>query len=237
MRGLPRVRSVHRQHDQVRQLVRRNQRRCGAPTTAAEVAAFRADIETTGAAWTGGFDKATKMDECAAQICYSCYCKKHTEDDFCKTHNDYEAERVLILIGAICVSATANLIIKEMAIRLSFFERPHSMTARELGISEKMTVALMVNMCLLPLLMTTQLAIPSWPGKFDDTSSGWYNDFGNTLVQIALINSISFPFTLLSPVIIWRLLVYFLTPGVKSQRQLNELWTPPPFCSPSATVR
>merc|ERR1719409_1987922 len=62
----------------------------GAPTTAAEVAAFRAGIETAGAAWTGGFDKATKMDECAAQICYSCYCKKHTEDDFCKTHNDYE---------------------------------------------------------------------------------------------------------------------------------------------------
>ena len=120
-------------------------------------------------------------------------------------------------------------IIKELAIRLSFFERPHSTTARELGIAEKMTVALMVNMCLLPLLMTTQLAIPSWPGKFDDTSSGWFNDFGNTLVQIALINSISFPFTLLSPVIIWRLLVHFLTPSVKSQRQLNELWTPPPF--------
>lgn len=201
----------------------------GAPTTAAEVATFRAGIETAGAAWTGGFDQATHMDECAAQICYSCYCKKNTADEFCKEHNENEAERTLILIGAICVSATANLIIKELAIRLSFFERPHSTTARELGIAEKMTVALMVNMCLLPLLMTTQLAIPSWPGKFDDTSSGWYNDFGNTLVQIALINSISFPFTLLSPVIIWRMLVYFLTPSVKSQRQLNELWTPPPF--------
>jgi hypothetical protein len=199
----------------------------GAPTDAAGVTAFR--DETAGAVWTGGFDDTTHIDECAAQICYSCYCKKNTEEDFCKTYNENEVEFNLIIVGAICVSATANLIIKELAIRLSFFERPHSTTARELGIAEKMTVALMVNMCLLPLLMTTQLAIPSWPGKFDDTSSGWFNDFGNTLVQIALINSISFPFTLLSPVIIWRLLVHFLTPSVKSQRQLNELWTPPPF--------
>ena len=48
-------------------------------------------------------------------------------------------------------------------------------------------------------------------------------------MEIAFLNAVSFPFTLLSPVVLWKLQVWFFTNKVKSQRELNELMTPPPF--------
>ena len=66
-------------------------------------------------------------------------------------------------------------------------------------------------------------------GDHKGVGGPWYGEFSKKFMEIAFLNAVSFPFTLLSPVVLWKLQVWFFTNKVKSQRELNELMTLPPF--------
>jgi len=201
-------------------------------------AAFRASFPD------GGLDPSSQVDECAAFVCYACYCgdrgySKYSNDSdglgsFCEKYWTDQINRWLVVIAAVLVSTTMNIILKELCIWLAWFEHPQSLTARELSTASYMIVALVVNMALLPLFMTadiSELSSLPWLFKGDhyDVAGPWYGEFSKKFAEIAIINAVSFPFTLLSPVILWRLKLWFFVNKVKSQRELNELTTPPPF--------
>ena len=201
-------------------------------------AAFRASFPV------GGLDPSSQVDECAAFVCYACYCgdrgySKYSNDSdglgsFCEKYWTDQINRWLVVIAAVLVSTTMNIILKELCIWLAWFEHPQSLTARELSTASYMIVALVVNMALLPLFMTadiSELSSLPWLFKGDhyDVAGPWYGEFSKKFAEIAIINAVSFPFTLLSPVILWRLKLWFFVNKVKSQRELNELTTPPPF--------
>jgi hypothetical protein len=117
---------------------------------------------------------------------------------------------------------------------MAMWEHPQSLTKKELAIASYMILALVVNMAFLPLFMASEIpelkSIPFlFKGGHPDMGGYWYTDFSNKFAQIVILNAGSFPFTLLTPVVIWRLNRWYFTPKVKSQRELNELMTPPPF--------
>lgn len=211
---------------------------------ASAAAAFRASASDSTSSWSGGIFPDSNVDECAAHVCHHCYCKEKGfsayNDDvdglgaFCKEYWDDQLLSVVYLGIAVAVSTVMNLILKELCNQLAYWEHPQSLTKKELAIASYMIAALVVNMAFLPLFMAAQIdalaAIPFlFKGGHADMSGYWYSDFSNKFAQIVILNALSFPFTLLTPVVIWRLNRWYFTDKVKSQRELNELTTPPPF--------
>lgn len=210
-----------------------------------EATAFRsAYTNGTSTAWAGGIVTTSNMDECAAHVCYHCYCKEkgfsaYYDDtdglgDFCKEFWDDQTYGIVYLAVAVGVSTVMNLILKELCNFMAMWEHPQSLTKKELAIASYMILALVVNMAFLPLFMASEIpelkSIPFlFKGGHPDMGGYWYTDFSNKFAQIVILNAGSFPFTLLTPVVIWRLNRWYFTPKVKSQRELNELMTPPPF--------
>ena len=210
---------------------------------AGAAAAFRASVAAN-EAWSGGIFPDSNADECAAHVCHHCYCKKkgfaaYNDDadglgSFCKEYWDDQILGVVYLGIAVAVSTVMNLILKELCNQLAYWEHPQSLTKKELAIASYMIIALVVNMAFLPLFMAAQIdALAGIPflfkGGHPDMTGYWYSDFSNKFAQIVILNAGSFPFTLLTPVVIWRLNRWYFTDKVKSQRELNELTTPPPF--------
>jgi|TARA_B110000967_G_scaffold71004_1_gene73507 hypothetical protein len=216
-----------------------------ATENATAAAVFRLEYTAgTATAWAGGLVTNSNVDECAAHVCYTCYCKgkgfgayyesKDGLQDFCKQYWDNQTLGVVYLTLAVSVSMIMNLILKELCNFLAMWEHPHSLTKKELAIASYMIVALVVNMAFLPLFMAAQIqklsGVPFlFKGGHPDMTGYWYTDFSNKFAQIVILNAGSFPFTLLTPVVLWRINVWLNTPKVKSQRELNELMTPPPF--------
>lgn len=194
--------------------------------------------------WTGGFNRESNVDECAAHACYGCYCSqrgyyKHVKDEdglgyFCKEYWSNETLRQLLWGFGIAVASSMNLIIKLVIIWLTRMERCHSLTYQELSISWKMMVALVLNTALLPIFMGSDIQdlrlVPFlFKGEYRDTTSEWYADIGNTIMQVAIINAFVFPMACISKIWLWQLMAKFFTPRVKTQRQLNLLYRPPTF--------
>jgi hypothetical protein len=209
-------------------------------TAAAALHASSADDE----AYAGGVLATSHAAECAAHICHHCYCEKkgfdaYSNDDdglgsFCKEYWDDQFVGVAYLGVTVGVSTVMNLILKELCNQLAYWEHPQSLTQKELAIASYMIIALVVNMAFLPLFMAAQIDALSpvpflFKGGHPDMTGAWYTDFSNKFAQIVILNAGSFPFTLLTPVVIWRLKRWYFTEKVKSQRELNELMTPPPF--------
>lgn len=196
------------------------------------------------AAWGGGFDPSSQIDECAAHVCYGCYCRKKGYWDyqkdadglgsFCEEYWSNEMLRQAMWIGGILVSSGMNIIIKLASIVLSELEHAHSLTFQEVSISWKMMLALVINTSLLPLFMGASIHelrfVPFlFEGDYPDVTSEWYAEFGNGFVQVAFINALAFPLSCIGKVWEWQLRIKFFTPRVKTQRQLNQLYRPPKF--------
>ena len=218
--------------------------------TSSNAAAFRA-AHSVGTMWDGGFDTSSNVDECAAHVCYNCYCGEmvgysanilrlfdNSDKDglgsFCKAYRDDQINKALVMAAAVLVSMTMNLILKELCNQLAWYEHSHSLTQRELSIASYLVVSLVINMALLPLFVMANISelrdLPwLFEGDHKDVGGPWYGEFSKKFMEIAFLNAVSFPFTLLSPVVLWKLQVWFFTNKVKSQRELNELMTPPPF--------
>ena len=211
--------------------------------SSSNAAAFRA-AHAVGTTWDGGFETSSNVDECAAHVCYNCYCAEmgyyaYSSDEdglgsFCKAYWDDLINKGLVMATAVLVSMTMNIILKELCNQLAWYEHPQSLTQREMAIASYMVVSLVINMALLPLFVVANIsefsALPwLFKGDHKDVAGPWYGEFSKKFMEIAFLNAVSFPFTLLSPVVLWKLQVWFFTNKVKSQRELNELMTPPPF--------
>ena len=197
-----------------------------------------------GGVWNGGFDSASEVDECAAHACYGCYCKKrgyfnYRNDvdglgSFCDEFWSNEVLAQVFWIGGVMVSSGMNIVIKLASIMLSKMERPHSITFQEVSISWKMMLALVINTALVPLMIGADIPqmrlLPFlFKGDYPGVTSEWYAEVGNGLVQVAFINAFAFPLSCLGKVWRWQIRNWFLTPRVKTQRQLNQLYRPPKF--------
>lgn len=207
------------------------------------VAAFR-DAQDRSSAYLGGFLPDSLADECAAHLCYSCYCEskgnaawRNDEDGVGAMCGEYWRQRLArdtFLVSAAIVSALMNILIKVLAKLFSHLERPHSFTTYEASISWKITVAITINVVILPLCVAADVnslrRVPYlFQGDYADLTAEWYEDVGNEFSQLALINSIMFPISCANEVVKWRAARHFREKLVNTQRQLDELYHPPPF--------
>ena len=209
---------------------------------ASAAAAFRASVAAN-EAWSGGIFPDSNADECAAHVCHPATARRRGfaayNDDadglgsFCKEYWDDQ------ILGW-CTWASPwrcrvmNLILKELCNQLAYWEHPQSLTKKELAIASYMIIALVVNMAFLPLFMAAQIdtlaGIPFlFKGGHPDMTGIGTRTSPASSRRSWILNAGSFPFTLLTPVVIWRLNRWYFTDKVKSQRELNELTTPPPF--------
>lgn len=212
---------------------------------ASVVAAFRASTAAgSRKLWDGGFDPISNVDECAAHVCYGCYCSEkgywdydNNADglgDFCKEYWDNEILRQIILAFGIMVSSAMNIVLKELNVVLSKMEHDHSHTKQEFSIAARMMVSLTINSALLPMLMAADITelrrVPFlFKGDFSEVNAQWYSEVGNLVVQVAAVNAVTFPLSCLSKVWLWKLKIYFFSPYIRTQQQLNQLYRPPRF--------
>ena len=66
-------------------------------------------------------------------------------------------------------------------------------------------------------------------GEHKDFSGWWYSEFATKFQQVAFINAFSLPFSMASKVIVFELKRRLLAGTASTQRQLDELYKPPPY--------
>lgn len=251
--------------------------------------------------YLGGFEADTLADECAAHLCYACYCDTtfvaekqgggdkakygynadpkncrrklqghdgdndgpggpcggggggrdgpdgggggggpdffgdaNLEADIC---HEYDVDKNRSLASTIIlaiVTSLMNNVIKTFAKVLSKFERAHSYSEMEKAVSSKLVVTLVINMVILPLLLSAKVGVLKWvpflfEGDHRDFNRTWYEDFCNKFSQVAMVNSIMFPATSILPAVVWRVKRAVLGRYSKTQQQLNDVYKPPAY--------
>ena len=156
------------------------------------------------------------------------------EDDICSEYDRDQFKSQYLSIVIVTTTALMNNIIQFMAKALSEFERPHSFSALERSISSKLSVSLVVNMVIFPLLLSASIKdlqnIPlMFDGDHEDINRTWYQDFCNKFSQVAMVNSISFPATAIIPVVVYFFKRKITAGWAKTQLQLNETYRPPVY--------
>ena len=214
--------------------------------SAAAVESFRSAAQAgeDSGTYHGGFLTGTNADECAAHLCYACYCEakghkafRYDEDginSFCKEYWFMKLSGDTLLAIAVIVSALMNILIKVLSKVFSQLERHHSFTDREKAVSNKLTAALTINMVLLTLALSADVSSLSgipflFKGSFADVTRHWYEEFANRFCQVALINAIMFPISCANPILKWRGSLFLREKFVNTQRQLNQLYIPPEY--------
>lgn len=214
--------------------------------SAADVESFRSAAQAgkDSGLYHGGFLTGTNVDECAAHLCYACYCEakghravRFDEDglqEFCEEYWFMKLSRDTLMAIAVLVSASMNILIKVLSRVFSQLERHHSFTDQEKAVSNKLTAALAVNMVLLTLALSADVSSLSgipflFKGSFADMTRHWYEEFANRFCQVALLNAIMFPISCANPILKWRGTLFLREKFVNTQRQLNQLYIPPEY--------
>ena len=209
-----------------------------APTpTALENAIVAQEAKTVADPNPVGMDPNSLVDECAAAVCMACYCSDYVaesdNDTYCMKYSMDNIMRALFGGVATVIAAVLNVLVKTLSIWLSEKEHHHSYTDFEKSVTWKIMSVMMLIMVLLPLFMTANIPAASlgflFNGEHKDFSPWWYSEFATKFQQVAFINAFSLPFSMASKVIVFELKRRFLAGGVKTQTQLDELYTPPPY--------
>ena len=207
-----------------------------APTsTALENAIVAQEAKTVADPNPVGMDPNSLVDECAAAVCMACYCSDYVaesdDDTYCMKYSMDNIMRALFGGVATVIAAVLNVLVKTLSIWLSEKEHHHSYTDFEKSVTWKIMSVMMLIMVLLPLFMTANIPAASlgflFNGEHKDFSPWWYSEFATKFQQVAFINAFSLPFSMASKVIVFELKRRFLAGGVKTQTQLDELYTPP----------
>ena len=196
--------------------------------------------------WAGGYDPATQADECAAQVCYSCYCagmgllEYQKDNDFYDLEpycDDYWWNQLLfagLLAGVLVVMAASNVILRQVAIALGSFECWHTVTERDSAIANRLWIALLLNTAVVPVMTYAYIAelkdVPFFfEGEIRDFNVSWYDAVAAAIVTSAMINAFVFPlfhffeaqfYYLRTKCCMWR---------ARTQAEMDELALAPPF--------
>ena len=185
-----------------------------------------------------GFDSTTIVDECAAAVCMTCYCSEHSEEagneSFCRKYSMDNITRIALGAFATIIAAVLNVLVKTLSIFLSEIEHHHSYTDFEKSVTWKIVIVMLLIMVLLPLFMAANIPDISslgflFNGEHKDFSGWWYSEFATKFQQVAFINAFSLPFSMASKVIVFELKRRLLAGTASTQRQLDELYKPPPY--------
>lgn len=185
-----------------------------------------------------GFDNTTIVDECAAAVCMTCYCSEHSEEagneSFCRKYSMDNRVRAILGAFATIIAAVLNILVKTLSIFLSEKEHHHSYTDFEKSVTWKIVTVMLLIMVLLPLFMAANIPDISslgflFNGEHKDFSPWWYSEFATKFQQVAFINAFSLPFSMASKVIVFELKRRLLAGTASTQRQLDELYKPPPY--------
>ena len=211
-----------------------------------DVADFSAAPPSVGGAWGGGFDTTTWADECAAQVCYSCYCEDvgflaWQRDDadfdarpFC---SDYWRNQALFLVYTamvLVVVAAVNMVLLVMSKVMGNFERHATISGRDRAVAIKLAVALTINTAVVPVLTYAYVAplkdVPLlFSGVHSDVNATWHDLVVTAIVTSAIINAITFPLAHYAKLATRRLRLCCCRRFAKTQHDLNKLYKPPKF--------
>lgn len=196
--------------------------------------------------WAGGYDPGSHADECASQVCYSCYCDMkgllawHESDGerplalspFC---DDYWMDQLYftgLLTGVLAVVAAGNVLLRHAAIWLGSFEMHHTVSDRDRSIASMLAIALTLNTSVVPVMTYAYIrelqGVPFFfSGDISDIGVAWYDIVAAAIVTSAMINSVVMPTVKYALAALASLKAACLSRRAKTQAQLDELQTPP----------
>ena len=142
--------------------------------------------------WGGGFITDGLADECAARVCFSCYCQsagfmawrndKGDQDlrPFCDAYWEDQALFLSLTAMVLIVVLVVNQILLLASHAMGDFERFHTVTERDNAVAIKLGMALLFNTAVVPVLTYAYISeledVPLlFSGTHEDTHAPWHD--------------------------------------------------------------
>mmetsp|Transcript_43402 Transcript_43402/g.82788 ORF Transcript_43402/g.82788 Transcript_43402/m.82788 type:complete len:1135 (-) Transcript_43402:160-3564(-) len=182
--------------------------------------------------------------ECAAQVCYQCYCMEQgfsdyfagvkDLDSFCQ---DYWSD--MVYAGGlqalwISVLTLTDYVLLSTVRYLSSIEGHKTTSGEEASIAIKTCAALLVEYGALPLVVQANIKSLSWipfifKGEYKDFSAAWYDKVGDTILLTTAVHVVAWPLRWPIMYLIQCANVWMFWKRAVTQHELNLLLEPPTF--------
>eukprot|EP00927_Polykrikos_kofoidii_P017680 TRINITY_DN18074_c0_g2_i2.p1 TRINITY_DN18074_c0_g2~~TRINITY_DN18074_c0_g2_i2.p1 ORF type:complete len:978 (-),score=164.34 TRINITY_DN18074_c0_g2_i2:85-3018(-) len=153
-------------------------------------------------------------------------------DGVCKTWLQNTGTSVFVGVVASMAVVTLNYVFRAAFIAFSEFERPLSVSALEVSKMRKVFVSQFVSTGIIVVLINyhSEIKLPPFGyGDYADFERGWYTVVGGAIVTNMLLNTFTPSAASIGIVLYKRLKRWMLKNRVKTQDELLELFTNPPF--------